>query len=340
MSITKPQAAPGAGKAPAAESTFLQAISQALWEVMEADDRVFIMGEDVGAYGGAFKVTKGFIEHFGEDRVIDTPLGETGFIGAGIGAALMGMRPVVEVQYADFISCGWDQIVNVAAKMHYRTGEPVPMVIRGPSGAGLRAGPFHSQSPEAWFGHTPGLKVVVPSTPYDAKGLLKAAIYDDNPVIYFEHKYLYRRLKEVLPQEDYVVPLGRARIHREGTDVSVLTYGAMVHKALEAAEALAGKGVSVEVVDLRTIVPMDRETLVNSVKKTSKALVLTEDARTLGVGAEIAATVAQEAFEWLDGPVVRITPPDTPIPYSPPLEDAFLPQTAGIIEAIEKLVAY
>lgn len=322
------------------EVTFLQAVSQALWEEMERDQRVFLMGEDIGVYGGAFKVTEGFLEHFGEERVIDTPLSETGFFGAAIGAALMGMRPVVEVQYADFISCGWDQIVNVAAKMHYRSGEAVPLVIRGPSGGGLRAGPFHSQNPEGWFAHTPGLKVVVPSTAYDTKGLLKAAIRDDNPVIFFEHKYLYRRIKEELPQDDYVVPLGKARIHRQGEDITVITYGAMVYKALEAAEILADEGISLEILDLRTIYPLDKEAILQSVAKTNKASILQEDVRTLGIGSEVSAILAEEGFESLDGPVVRITAPDTPVPFSPPLEDAFIPQTPKIAETLRKLAAY
>lgn len=324
----------------AAEVTFLKAISQALREEMERDERVFIMGEDVGVYGGAFKVTEGFIEEFGPERVLDTPLSEVGFFGAGIGAALMGMRPVVEVQYADFISCGWDQIVNVAAKMHYRARESVPIVFRTPSAGGVRAGPFHSQSPEGWFCHTPGLKVVVPATPKDAKGLLKSAIRDNNPVLFFEPKYLYRRVKEVLPEGDYTVPIGKANIAREGEDVSVITYGTMVHKALEAARVLEGRGISVEVVDLRTLLPLDREAILTSIAKTNKAFVLTEDTMSYGISAELTATVAAEAFEELDGPVVRMAPPDTPVPYSPPLEDYWLPQVTDVVAGIERLAAY
>lgn len=322
------------------EVTYLKAISQALREEMRRDDNVFMIGEDIGVYGGAFKVTEGFIEEFGPDRVIDAPLSETGFIGAAIGAAMMGMRPVVEVQYADFISCGWDQIVNVAAKMHYRTREAVPLVIRGPSAAGLRAGPFHSASPEAWFAHTPGLKVVVPATPTDAKGLLKSAIRDNNPVIFFEPKILYRRVKEAIPQEDYEIPIGKAKVARLGDDLSVITYGAMLHKALEAAEILASRGISLEVVDLRTIMPLDRETVLESVAKTSKAFILTEDTLSYGISGELAALIATEAFENLDGPVVRMAPPDTPIPYSAPLEDFWLPQVQGIVEEIQKLAEY
>ncbi|MDP1808198.1 MAG: alpha-ketoacid dehydrogenase subunit beta [Actinomycetota bacterium] len=322
------------------ESTYLDAINQALREAMEEDSRVFIIGEDVGVYGGAFKVTKGLFDKFGAKRVIDSPLCESGFIGAAVGAALMGLRPVVEVQYADFISCGWDQIVNVAAKIHYRTGDPVPLVIRAPSGAGLRAGPFHSQSPEGWFAHTPGLKVVAPATPFDARGMLKSAILEENPVIFFEHKYLYRRLKERLPKEAYEVPLGKALVRREGNDVTVISYGAMLHKAIEAAEGLAEKSISVEVVDVRTLTPLDRETLVGSVKKTGKAVVVCEDNFSYGVAAELTATISEAAFEYLDGPIVRIAPPDTPIPFSPPLEDAYLPQVVDITAAIEKLARY
>lgn len=330
----------GAEKERPREITYLKAVSEALWQEMERDESVFILGEDVGVYGGAFKVTEGFIERFGPERVIDTPLTESGFIGAAIGAAMMGMRPVVEVQYADFVSCGWDQIVNVAAKMHYRTREPVPMVIRGPSAAGVRAGPFHSQSPEAWFAHAPGLKVIVPATPADAKGLLKAAIRDNNPVIFFEPKYLYRRVKEAVPEGDYVVPIGKAKTAREGEDISVITYGTMVHRAIEAASLLQDNGISVEVIDIRTIYPLDRDAILDSVSKTGKAFVLTEDTLSYGISAEIAATIVERSFENLDGPVARLAPPDTPVPYSPPLEDFWLPQAAKIAEEIEKLVAY
>lgn len=322
------------------EVTYLQAISAALDEMMEADDNVFLIGEDIGIYGGAFKVTKGFLDKFGARRVIDAPLSETGFIGAAIGAALMGLRPIVEVQYADFISCGWDQIVNVAAKLFYRTGDSVPLVIRAPSGAGLRAGPFHSQSPEALFAHVPGLKVVVPATPYDAKGLLRSAVIDPNPVIYFEHKYLYRRIKEQVPDEPFEVPIGKAEVKRAGDDLTVITYGAMYHKVIEAADLLADEGVSLEIVDLRTIVPLDRQTVIESVKKTSKALVVVEDNYSFGIGAEIIATITDEAFEFLDGPLMRLAPPDVPIPYSPPLEDAYLPQTEEIVRAAKDLAEY
>jgi len=322
------------------ETSYIDAISQALREEMERDPGVFMMGEDIGIYGGAFKVTEGFIDRFGPERVIDMPIAEEAFMGMAVGAALMGMRPVVEVQYADFISCGWDQLVNTAAKMHYRTRDAVPMVVRGPSGAGLKAGPFHSQSPEGWFAHVPGLKVIVPGTPYDAKGLLKSAIRDNNPVIYFEHKYLYRRLKEVLPAEDYTVPISKAKVQREGNDVTIVTYGAMLQTALEAAKQVEEKGTSIEVVDLRTIYPLDKETILNSVAKTSKAIMLYEDTRTLGIGAEVSAIIAEEGFEYLDGPIIRVSSPDAPIPYSPPLEDFFLPQVEDVVAAIDRLSAY
>lgn len=322
------------------ESTFLEAISMALREALREDERVFMIGEDIGGYGGAFKVTKGFLEEFGAKRIIDSPLSETGFIGAAIGAALMGLRPIVEIQYADFISCGWDQIVNVAAKIKYRTGDPVPMVIRAPSGAGLRAGPFHSQSPEGWFAHVPGLKVVVPSTPYDARGLLRSAVLDPNPVVYFEHKLLYRSIKEQLPEEPYELPLGKAAVKLPGEDMTVVTYGAMYHKVMEAVGRLASEDISIEVIDLRTIAPLDRETILESVKKTGKAAVVVEDSYSFGVGAEVVATIAEGAFEYLDGPLVRVAPPDIPIPYSPPLEDAYLPDASDIERALRELAAY
>ncbi len=322
------------------ESTYLDAIAQALDEALDEDENVFIIGEDVGAYGGAFKVTKGLIDKYGPERVVDSPLSEAGFIGAAIGASLMGLNPIVEMQYADFISCGWDQIVNVAAKLFYRTGDAVQIVIRAPSGAGLRAGPFHSQSPEGWFAHVPGLKVVAPATPYDAKGLLRSAIKDPNPVIYFEHKLLYRSVKERLPLAAYEVPLGKAAVARPGEDMTIVTYGAMLSKSLEAAEGLKARGLSVEVVDLRTILPLDRETILESVKKTSKALIVTEDTYSYGVGAEVAATIGELGFSDLDGPVVRVAPPDSPIPYSPPLEDAWLPQVETITRAALDLADY
>lgn len=329
-----------AAEAQKKETTFIDAISEALREEMERDESVFIMGEDIGDYGGAFKVTQGFIDRFGPERIIDMPIAEEAFTGMAVGAALMGMRPVVEYQYADFIHCAWDQIVNVAAKMHYRTGEPVPMVMRAPSGAGLRAGPFHSQSPEGWFAHVPGLKVIVPGTPHDAKGLLKAAIRDNNPVLFFEHKYLYRRLKQELPQGDYTVEIGKAKVQREGSDLTIITYGAMLQTALAAAEKVQDKGVSIEILDLRTIYPLDKESILKSVAKTSKAIMLYEDTKTLGIGAEVSAIIAEEAFEYLDGPILRVAAPDIPIPYSPPLEDFFLPQVDDVLAAINRLSAY
>jgi 2-oxoisovalerate dehydrogenase E1 component beta subunit len=321
-------------------TTYLEAIRQGMWEEMERDPNVFLLGEDIGVYGGAFKVTAGFFEHFGEKRVVDTPISEAAIVGAAIGAGLMGLRPVAEMQFADFITCGFDQIVNFAAKCRYRWGAAVPMVVRAPSGGGIHGGPFHSQNPEMWFVRTPGLKVVAPATAYDAKGLIKAAIRDNDPVIFFEHKGLYRRIKEDLPAEDYTVPIGVAKVAREGRDLSIITYGAMVWTALEAAAKLAEEGASVEVVDLRTLVPLDRETVCASVKKTSKALLLHEDTRTGGMAGELAATLTEAVFEYLDGPIVRVTAPDTPVPYSPPLEQAFLPNVEKVEEKARWLWRY
>jgi 2-oxoisovalerate dehydrogenase E1 component beta subunit len=323
-----------------AEITYLQAIRDALWEELERDEDVFLLGEDIGVYGGAFKITEGFFEHFGPKRVLDTPMAETAIAGAAIGAALMGMRPVAEMQFADFISCAFDQLVNFAATNHYRWGEPVPIVVRAPSGGGLRAGPFHSQNPEAWFVHTPGLKVVAPATPYDAKGLLKAAIRDDNPVIYFENKYLYRHEKGEVPQGEYTVPIGVADVKHQGEDVTLIAYGAMVRESLAAAEELALEGIDVEVVDLRSLKPFDRETVLASARKTGKIAIAHEAYRTCGMGGELAALISEEAFEWLDAPLVRITAPDTPVPYSPPLEDAFRPDAGKIAAALRDLAAY
>jgi len=322
------------------EVTYLEAISQALDEEMMRDERVFLMGEDIGQYGGAFRITEGFLDKYGEWRILDTPLAESGFVGAAIGAAMMGLRPVVEMQFADFISCAFDQITEVAAKNHYRWGAAVPMVIRAPFGGGIHGGPFHSECPEGWFFHSPGLKLVAPSTPYDAKGLLKAAIRDPNPVIYFEHKFLYRRIKAILPTDDYIVPIGKADVKRPGNDISVITYGAMVHLALEAAQMLAKENIDLEVVDLRTLAPLDKEAIFSSVQKTSKAIVLHEDNKTGGIGAEIAALLAEECFDSLDGPIVRIAAPDTPVPFSTPLEEFFLPKTADIVTAARTLAAY
>lgn len=320
--------------------THLEAIRQGIWEEMERDPSVFLIGEDIGEYGGAFKVTQGMLDKFGADRVIDTPISESAIVGAAVGAALMGMRPVVEMQFMDFIACGFDQIVNMAAKIHYRWGPAVPIVIRGPSGAGVHGGPYHSQSNEMWFVHTPGLKVVVPATAYDAKGLIKASIRDNNPVIFYEHKFLYRRIKDEIPADDYVVPIGKARIARPGTDISVVTYGAMVWTALEAAEELEKEGISLEVVDLRSLLPYDEETVLESVRKCSKVILLHEDTRIGGFAGELAAVIAEKAFDDLDGPIVRVTSPDTPVPFSPPLEEYFLPNAKKVAEAARRLHAY
>jgi 2-oxoisovalerate dehydrogenase E1 component beta subunit len=323
-----------------AELTYLQAISDALRTEMRRDKRVFLIGEDVGVYGGAFKVSLGFQEEFGPWRVIDAPLAETAIIGACTGASIVGMRPVAEMQFADFISCGWDQLVTIAAKQRWRAGTPVPIVVRLPSGGGFSGGPFHSQNPESSFAHIPGLKCVCPATPEDAKGLLIAAIEDPNPVLYFEHKHLYRRIKAEVRDERYTVPIGKARMHREGDDVSVITWGAMVHTAAEAAQQLDGDGVSVEILDLRTVMPWDKAAVLESARKTSKVLVLHEDTRTGGFGAEIAATIAEEAFEDLDAPVKRIAAPDTPVPFSPQLEKAFIPQVDDVVNGLRELAEY
>jgi 2-oxoisovalerate dehydrogenase E1 component beta subunit len=325
---------------PMPQLTYLEAIRQGLWEEMERDASVFLLGEDIGSYGGAFKVTAGLQEKFGEDRVIDTPISESAIVGAAVGAALMGMRPVAEMQFMDFISCGLDQLVNMAAKIHYRWGAAVPLVVRGPSGAGVHGGPFHSQSNEMWFVHVPGLKVVAPATAYDAKGLIKASIRDNNPVIFYEHKYLYRRTREEVPDEDFIVPLGKAAVRREGSDIAVITYGAMVWTALEAAELLAREGISLEVVDLRTLLPYDEQCVLSSARKCSKVILLHEDTRVGGLAGELAAVIAEKAFEDLDGPIVRVTAPDTPVPYSPPLEEYFLPNVQKIADAARQLAAY
>jgi 2-oxoisovalerate dehydrogenase E1 component beta subunit len=322
------------------EKTYLQAISDGLRQEMRRDKRVFVIGEDVGVYGGAFKVTLGFQEEFGPWRVIDAPLAETAIVGSCTGAAIMGMRPVAEMQFADFISCAWDQLVTVAAKQHYRAGTAIPMVVRLPSGGGFSGGPFHSQNPESSFAHIPGLKLVCPATPEDAKGLLVSAIEDPNPVLFFEHKHLYRRIKAEVPDERYLTPIGKARLHQEGEDITIVTWGAMVYTAAEAAQELAKKDVSVEIVDLRTIMPWDKQAVLESVRKTSKLLVLHEDTRTGGFGAEIAASVAEEAFEHLDAPVRRLAAPDSPVPFSPPLEKAFIPQVANVVTALTELAEY
>ncbi len=325
-----------------AEVTYLEALRQGLFEEMERNKEVLILGEDVGKYGGAFKVTEGFQERFGEARVIDTPISEAAIVGAAAGAAHMGMRPVVEMQFMDFISCAYDILTNYVATARYRAGLSTPIVVRGPSGGYVRGGPFHSQNPEAAFFHTPGLKLVCPATARDAKGLIKAAIRDDDPVIYFEHKYLYRRIKEDLPEgEEILTPIGQARVANEGTDLTIVTWSAMVWKALESAEIIEKEdGASVEVLDLRTLLPMDDEAIVASVRKTNKVLIVHEDTRTGGVAGEIAARINEKAFEWLDGPIMRVTAHDTPVPYAPPLEDFVLPQTEDVVKSARWLLAY
>ena len=320
--------------------TYLEAIRQALVDEMARDERVFLLGEDIGAYGGAFKVTDGLQERFGEARVVDTPISEAAIVGSAIGASYMGMRPVAEIQFIDFIACCFDMLTNFAATSRYRNGAGVPIVVRGPCGGGVSGGPFHSLNPESFFLNTPGLKMVEPSTAYDAKGLLKAAIRDDDPVLYFEHKYLYRRIKDEVPDDDYVVPIGKAAIRREGGDLSIITFGAMVYTALDAAKQLAEQGVEAEVLDLRSLAPLDREAVLTSVSKTSRALLLHEATLTGGIGGELAAIIAEEAFEYLDAPVMRVASLDSPVPYSPPLEAAFLPNVEKVVAAAKRLVAY
>src|SRR5678815_3444012 len=320
--------------------TYLEAIRQGIWEEMERDPSVFCIGEDIGIYGGAFKVTDGFIDRFGPERVIDTPIAEQAIVGAAFGASLTGLRPVAEFQFMDFIGCAFNQISNMVAKAHYRWNAPAPLVIRGPSGGNVHGGPFHSQNPEMWFVHNPGLKVVCPATAVDAKGLIKASIRDNNPVIFFEHKYLYRRIKEEVPPGDYVVPIGKARIAREGRDLSIITFAAMVHTALEAAQLLAEEGIEIEVVDLRSVSPLDREAIAATVKKTNKVILLHEHARTGGLAGEISAIINVEAFDDLDGPIVRIASLDTPVPFSPPQEEYFLPKVSDVVREARKLKAY
>ncbi len=323
-----------------AEITYLEAIREALFEEMERDQNVFCMGEDIGAFGGAFKVTEGLLAKYGEQRVIDSPISEIALVGAAAGAAHMGLRPVVEMQFIDFIANAYDMLTNYVATARYRAFLPCPMVVRGPSGGYVRGGPFHSQNPEAGFLHTPGLKMVYPATAADAKGLMKAAIRDDDCVLFFEHKYLYRRVKDVMPDGDHVVPIGKARVAREGSDVSIVTYASTVWKALEAADLLAAEGISVEVIDLRSLAPMDDEAIFRTVKKTNRLLIVHEDTRTGGMAGEITARVNETCFEWLDAPVLRVTAADIPLPYAPALEDYVLPQTADIVRAVRRLTAY
>lgn len=342
--------------------TYLEAIRQALWEEMESDPRVFLLGQDVGTYGGPFRVTAGMLDRFGPERVIDTPISESAMVGAAIGAAMLGMRPVVEMQFIDFISCAFNQIINFAAPNHYRWGQQVPLVIRGPAGGNVHGSAFHSQNPESYFQHTPGLKIVAPATVADAYGLLKAAIRDPNPVLFFEHKFLYRRIKEELPAAssprpagpapagppapgpppgaDGLVPLGKARLARPGRDLSVISYGAMLHVALEAAERLAAEGIDLEVLDLRTVKPLDEEAILATVRKTNRVLVLTEEQLSGSVAGEVAARIAERGFAWLDGPVHRLCCPDTPVPYSPTLEEAYLPNVDKLAARVRELSSY
>ena len=321
-----------------AEMTYLQAISDGLRQEMRHDKRVFLIGEDIGVYGGAFKVTAGFQEEFGSWRVLDAPLSETAIVGGATGAAMMGLRPVAEMQFGDFISCAYDHLVTIAAKQHWRAGTAVPITVRLPSGGGFSGGPFHSQNPESIFAHIPGLKCVCPATPEDAKGLIIAAIQDPNPVLYFEHKHLYRRVKGEVPEERYMTPIGKARIHQAGDDITIVTWGAMVYTAEEAAAQM--DDLSVEIVDLRTVMPWDKAAVLESVRKTSKVIVLHEDTHSGGFGAEIAATIAEEAFEDLDAPPKRVTAPDTPVPFAPELEVAFLPQVADVVAALREVAEY
>ena len=320
--------------------TMVDAIRQAMFEEMERDPAVVAIGEDIGVYGGAFKVTDGLLAKFGRERVIETPIAETAIIGAACGMSFLGLRPVAEMQFIDFIACCFNQVTNFVAKSHYLWGAPVPMVVRGPSGGGVHGGPFHSANPEMYFVHTPGLKVIYPSTPSDAKGLLKSAIRDNNPVLFFEHKYLYRRLKEEMPPGDYTVPIGKAIVRRAGRDLTIVSYAAMAHTAMEAAVELAKEGIEAEVIDLRTLLPLDEETILQSVKKTNRCLVVHEDTKTGGIAGEIAAILCEKAFGDLDGPLMRVTSLDTPVPYAPTLEEHFLPNAKKIFDAAKELARY
>ncbi|HEY5599430.1 MAG TPA: alpha-ketoacid dehydrogenase subunit beta, partial [Candidatus Manganitrophaceae bacterium] len=323
--------------------TYIKAIHDAMFEEMKRDENVFLLGEDIATLGGAFKATEGFLKEFGPDRVIDTPIAESLIVGAAIGAAILGMRPIAEMQFGDFISCAYDQIINMAATLRYRHGgrAQVPMVIRAPSGAGVHGGLFHSQNPESLFLSTPGLKIVTPATAYDAKGLLKASIRDNDPVLFFEHKNLYRRIQEELPEEDYIVPLGKASIRREGSDMTFVTYSAALYPSLAAAEKLKEQeGMEVEVIDLRTLRPLDWAAIFQSVQKTNKVIIVHEDRKTGGIGGEIAARISEEVFDYLDGPVCRVASEDTHYAFSPPLEEFILPNVEKIITKAKALAAY
>lgn len=324
-----------------ARLTYIDALSRGMWEEMERDPSVFLIGEDIGRYGGAFKATKGFLDHFGEDRVIDSPLSEAAILGAATGAALVGMRPIAEMQFADFVTCGFNQLVTNASKMHYRWHLPVPMVVRLPSGGNIHGGPYHSANPEGWFTNVPGLKIVAPSTPGDAKGLMKSAVRDDNPVLYLEYKYLYRRVKGEVPDDDQLVPLGKGSIRRGGSDALIVTYGPTVHSSVEAADEIAEElGAETRVIDLRSLVPLDRELILSSVRDTGKVLIVHEASLTGGFGGEIAAIVAEEAFTFLDAPVRRVASRDTPVPFAPTLEEAYLPNKDRIADALRGLLRY
>ncbi len=324
-------------------SNMLEAIREGIFESMERDESVFVIGEDVGRYGGAFKVTEGLLDEFGSERVIDTPISEAAIVGAACGAALMGMKPIAEFQFIDFISCGFDMLTNYAAKSRYRGCGGIGAIFRGPCGSGVRGGPFHSLNAEAFFLNTAGLKIVEPSTAYDAKGLLKAAVNDPDPVLFFEHKKLYRmpRLREVLPKEDYTVEIGKARIAREGTDLSIITFGAQTLNALDAAAKLFEEdSLNIEVLDLRTLAPLDKEAILATVKKTNRVLILHEASLTGGIGGELSAIIAEEAFEWLDAPIIRIASIDSPVPFAPQMEDYFLPSLDEIVDGCRKLARY
>jgi 2-oxoisovalerate dehydrogenase E1 component beta subunit len=324
-----------------ASTTFLQAIHDAIEEEMTTDERVIVIGEDIGTYGGPFKVTEGLLKQFGPQRIIETPIAEAAVVGAAAGAAMYGMRPIAELQFIDFISCaGFDQLVTVAAKSRYRNGVACPMVLRGPAGGGARGGPFHSACPEMWAVSTPGIKVVFPSTAYDAKGLMKAAIRDPDPVLFLEHKFLYRRIQDDVPEDDYIVPLGQALQRRAGDDATIITYGAMTHVCLEAAEELSSLGHQLRIIDLRSLVPLDKDAIVQAVKDTNRILIVHEHAGQGGLAGEIAAIINEQAFDYLDAPISRVTPPNTPVPYAPSLEEAYLPRPPDVVEAAKALLAY